>query len=219
MSAAVKVPVQVEARSLVHRYGRRSVLDHLDFQFEAPGVVAVRGVNGAGKSTLLRILAGLLRPTAGVARVVVDGRDVTPLERYRHIGYAGPELAFYPEFTAHENLCFAAETRGLGDPARSATRALERVGLQARGTDRVGALSSGMVQRLRLAFGLLSDPPLLLLDEPGSHLDDQGRSMLTDLVNQERDHRLVMIATNEEREGALADRRVELRGRGLGDPA
>ena len=213
------VPVQVEARGLVHRYGRRPVLDHLDFAFEAPGVVAVRGVNGAGKSTLLRILAGLLRPTAGVARVAVAGREVTPIQRHRHVGYAGPELAFYPELTAHENLRFAAETLGLAGPARHASRALERVGLGARAGDRVQALSSGMVQRLRLAFGLLSDPPLLLLDEPGSHLDDQGRALLTDLVNGERGKRLVMIATNEEREGALADREVELEGRGLGDPA
>jgi ABC-type multidrug transport system ATPase subunit len=211
--------VAVAARDLVHRYGPRTVLDGIGFGFEAPGVVAVRGANGAGKSTLLRIVAGLLRPTAGDLSVKVSGSDVPPLLRHRWVGYAAPDLAFYPEFSARENLGFAAETRGLEEPHRRADVALERVGLAARGDDRVGALSSGMLQRLRLAFALLADPPLLLLDEPGSHMDEEGRAMLTDLVRRERGSRLVMIATNDEREGALADQTVELRGRGLGDPS
>jgi ABC-type multidrug transport system ATPase subunit len=76
-----------------------------------------------------------------------------------------------------------------------------------------------MAQRLRLAFALLDDPPLLLLDEPGNHLDDEGRQALATLIREEGTRRLVMIATNDEREGALAGQRVELGTRGLGDPA
>jgi ABC-type multidrug transport system ATPase subunit len=212
-------PAAVQARDLVHRYGARRVLEHLGFEFEAPLVVAIRGSNGAGKSTLLKIIAGLLRPSAGALNVRIDGREAPPLTRHRWIGYAAPDLSFYPEFTAGENLMFAAETRGLASPPRAAEQALERVGLESRRDDRVSALSSGMLQRLRLAFALLADPPVVLLDEPGSHLDEAGRTMLTDLVGALRADRLVMIATNEEREGALADRKVELAGRGLGDPA
>ena len=216
MSAAAAA---VEARDLIHRYGARRVLEHLAFEFAAPGVVAIRGSNGAGKSTLLKIVAGLLRPSAGALSVQIDGRDTPPLARHRWIGYAAPDLSFYPEFSAGENLVFAAETRGLDAPPRAAQRALEQVGLASRSNDRVAALSSGMLQRLRLAFALLADPPVLLLDEPGSHLDEAGRAMLTDLVGKRRTTHLVMIATNDEREGALADRSVELAGRGLGDPA
>lgn len=211
--------VAIQARDLAHRYGARRVLEHLAFEFDAPGVVAIRGSNGAGKSTLLRIVAGLLRPSAGSLSVRVDGREAPSLARHRWIGYAAPDLSFYPEFTAGENLVFAAETRGLASPLDAAERALGRVGLESRRDDRVSALSSGMLQRLRLAFALLAEPPVLLLDEPGSHLDEAGRAMLTDLVGTLRGTRLVMIATNEEREGALADRKVELTGRGLGDPA
>ena len=209
----------VQARDLVHRYGARRVLEHLAFEFEAPGVVAIRGSNGAGKSTLLKIVAGLLRPSAGALSVRIEGREAPPLTRHRWVGYAAPDLSFYPEFTAGENLVFAAETRGLAAPPRAAERALEQVGLESRRDDRVSALSSGMLQRLRLAFALLADPPVVLLDEPGSHLDEAGRTMLTDLVGALRPTRLVLIATNEEREGALAERKVELAGRGLGDPA
>ena len=76
-----------------------------------------------------------------------------------------------------------------------------------------------MKQRLRLAFALLHHPPVLLLDEPGSHMDEEGRVMLAGLVDRERSAGLVLIATNDEREWNLAERRIELRGRGLGHPA
>lgn len=211
------VAVKVAARDLTHRYGRRPVLDRLSFSFSSPGIVAVRGPNGAGKSTLLRLVAGLLRPTAGEAVVSVEERTMPAAERHRWIGYAGPELAFYPELTAHENLSFAAEARGHARPGDRARAALERVGLASRADERTSTLSSGMVQRLRLGFALLDDPPLLLLDEPGSHLDDEGRATLATVIGQEGSRRLVMIATNDEREGALAGQRVELRARSLGD--
>jgi ABC-type multidrug transport system ATPase subunit len=209
----------VEARALSHRYGHRPVLDRLSFAFEGPGVVAVRGPNGSGKSTLLRLLAGLLRPSHGETALKVAGQEIMPKDRHRWIGYAGPDLSFYPELTALENLSFAAEARGLARPAERGRERLEQVGLGARAEERVNALSSGMAQRLRLAFALLDDPALLLLDEPGSHLDDEGRQGLAALIGDHGTRRLVIIATNDEREGALAGQRVELGTRGLGDPA
>jgi ABC-type multidrug transport system ATPase subunit len=220
MSGASGAPgATLEVRDLAHRYGPRPVLEGLSFSLSSPGVVAVRGATGAGKSTLLRILAGLLRPTAGRTSLRLGGREIEPGVRPRCVGYAGPELAFYPELTARENLGLAVEARGGRDSRSAASAALARVGLGERADDRVGALSSGMLQRLRLAFALLHAPAVLLLDEPGSHLDAEGRAMLADLVADERGRRLVVIATHDDREGSLADRRIELQGRGLGHPA
>jgi len=96
---------------------------------------------------------------------------------------------------------------------------LEQVGLRARADDRADALSSGTRQRLRLAFALLHRPPVLLLDEPGSHLDEEGRALVARLVDEQRARGLVLIATNDEREWKRADRKIELRARDLGDPA
>ena len=206
-----------EARDLAHRYGRRAGLEPLSFTIAGPGAVAVTGPNGAGKSTLLRIAAGLLRANRGESALTVAGRAIPPADRRRWVGYAGPELSFYDELSVHENLAFVAEARGL--PADSAAVALARVGLESRSADRVAALSSGMKQRLRLAFALLHRPPVLLLDEPGGHLDDEGRTTLFGLIDEERRQGLVLIATNDEREWKLAERRIELRGRGLGHPA
>jgi heme exporter protein A len=209
----------VEAQGLEHLYAGRQGLAALSFTLQAPGVAAVTGANGSGKSTLLRLLAGLLQPTAGRSLVTLAGRVVPPAERRTVLGFVSPELAFYEELSCLENLAFAAEARGLRDRAAPALAALERVGLGARARDRVAALSSGMTQRLRLAFALLLRPPLLLLDEPGSHLDEEGRVLVERIVDEEARTGLVVIATNESREWGLAAQRIELRGRGLGRPA
>jgi heme exporter protein A len=218
-AAVVVDALAVEALGLEHLYTGRRGLPALSFALQAPGVVAVTGPNGSGKSTLLRLLAGLLQPTAGRSLVTLAGREVPPAERRAVLGFASPELAFYEELSCLENLAFAAEARGARDRAARASAALERVGLGARARDRVAALSSGMTQRLRLAFALLLRPPLLLLDEPGSHLDEEGRTLVERIVDEEARAGLVVIATNESREWGLAAQRIELRGRGLGHPA
>lgn len=218
-SAARGAVVALEACDLTHRYGRRTGLEPIRFALAAPGVVAITGANGSGKSTLLRIVAGLLRATGGALTLRVEGRAIAAAERRCWVGYAAPDLSFYDELSVEENLVFAAQARGLDAPAACAATALARVGLDSRARDRVEALSSGMQQRLRVAFALLHRPPVLLLDEPGSHMDDEGRATLVGLVEQERRAGLVLIATNDEREWRLAEQRIELRGRGLGHPA
>ena len=207
------------AGALEHRYAGLRGLEPVEFALEGPGIVAVVGANGAGKSTLLRIIAGLLRPSHGSTTCRVDGRAVAPPERRHHVGYASPELHFYAELGVAENLRFAAEARGLADPEADVAAALARVGLERRAGDRVDALSSGMKQRLRLAAALLHRPPLLLLDEAGSHLDEDGRRALESIVADESRRGLVVLATNDEREWRLAERQVRLSGGGLGHPA
>lgn len=208
----------LEAEGLGHVYASGRGLAPVNLDLGGPGVAAVTGPNGSGKSTLLRLLAGLLRPTGGRWRLLQDGREVPPAARRAMLGYSAPELAFYEELTCRENLAFAAAARGLRDGAARAAAALERVGLSACADDRAGALSSGMRQRLRLAFATLHRPPLLLLDEPGSHLDEPGRAVMERIVGEESGHGLVVIATNDDREWGLAERRIELRGHGLGHP-
>jgi ABC-type multidrug transport system ATPase subunit len=219
VSVAVATAVRLAGEGLSHRYGARVALAELSFDIGSPGVVAITGPNGSGKSTLLRVLIGLLRPTGGTTRLERDGAVVAPRQRRLHAGLATPELSFYEEFSAAENLAFAAETHGVRDPRAAVREALDAVGLASRAADRVGELSSGMKQRLRLAFAVLHRPALLMLDEPGSHLDDAGRAVVARLVARHAVHGLVLIATNDPQEMTLAERRIELHGRGLGDPS
>ena len=210
--------IVIEAKAVEHRFAPGRGLESATFGHTGPGCVAVLGPNGAGKSTLLRIIAGLLRPTSGALELAIDGRAVPPAQRRHVVGFASPELCFYDELTVGENLMFVAEARNMADRRVRVRAALQRVGLLERIEDRVASLSSGMKQRLRLAFALLHEPPLLLLDEPGSHLDDAGRAVTEAIVAGHRQTGLVLLATNDERERQLADSRVELRG-GLGHPA
>lgn len=210
---------RIRADAVSHRYGPRVALRPVSFDQASPGVVAVTGENGSGKSTLLRILAGLLRPTAGGTSVEVGGAAVASRERRRHVGLATPELSFYEEFTAAENLLFAAEARGLTNLQEDVQEALLKTGLTPRSGDRVSAFSSGMKQRLRLAFAVLHRPPVLLLDEPGSHLDDEGRAVVERLVLEHASAGLVVVATNDPQEMKLAGSRIQLSGRGLDHPA
>ncbi len=223
MSAAAPpaLAVTVTATALAHHYAPGRGLEAVDFALAAPGVTAITGANGSGKSTLLRIVAGLLRANRGMCEVVVDGHPIPPPHRRTVAGFAAPELAFYDELTVEENLNFAAAARGAhaADAAAAIQAALATTGLEARAHDRVAALSSGLRQRLRLGFAILHRPALLLLDEPGSHLDASGREIVERILEHHRHHGLVLLATNDEREWTLADRRIELRCRGLGDPA
>jgi heme exporter protein A len=218
IATAAATRVRVEARALSHRFGARLALEPQSFVLEG-GIVAVTGPNGSGKTTLLRILAGLLRPGAGAVSVSIDGLDLPAAARRLRVGLVTPELSFYEALTLEENLVFAAEARGLPNPHRAAGAAIERSGLAARAGDRVSALSSGLRQRARLAFASLGDPPLLLLDEPGSHLDEDARAGLEVWIREAAHAGLVLLATNDEREWRIAERRIQLRGRDLGHTA
>jgi ABC-type multidrug transport system ATPase subunit len=157
-------------RGLRRGFGPLRVLDGASGAVERGQVLLVTGGNGAGKSTLLRCLAGLLAPEAGVIELREGAATLEPAARRRRVGYLAPDLAFYAELTAAENLRFYCKLRRV--PTELAADLLERVGVPA---DRLGgALSSGMRQRLRWAWALLGRPAALLLDEPFQNLDGEG---------------------------------------------
>lgn len=218
-ASAAPAAAVLEVVNLSHRYGPSRGLEPVSFSVAAPGVVAVTGPNGSGKSTLLRTLAGLLRPSSGTAQLSVAGIRIPDRDRPRYVGLVSPDLTFYPELSVAENLLFAAEARGLDDSHATVQAALQRVGLEPNACDRAAALSSGMTQRLRVAFALLHRPPVLLLDEPGTHMDEEGRMLVGRIVEQHGKAGLVVLATNDEREWRNAGHRIELRRRGLGNTA
>src|SRR5262249_46794849 len=159
---------------LTKRFESRPVLRSISFALATGKTLALFGANGAGKTTLLRVLATLTKPSSGTA--LVAGHDIaSEAERVRRlIGYVGHLPHVYPELTARENLLFFARMYGLRDGAARTERLLARMGLRAKGDDRVRTLSRGQVQRLALARGTLCDPVVLLLDEPDTGLDEEA---------------------------------------------
>jgi heme exporter protein A len=202
--------MRVEARGLGVRLGGRVVFAELAFDWEGPGVIAVTGANGSGKTTLLKVVAGLLAPGRGSVAWIDGGRALKAHEARARLGLVSPEIALYEDLTARENLAFFAAARGQVLARADGDRWFTRLGLDGRGDDRLASYSSGMKQRMKLAFAMMAHPPLLLLDEPGSNLDDAGRALLAGLVEEAARTALVVVATNDPAEAAWAGLRVEL---------
>ena len=173
----------VETRGLVKRYGELVAVDHVDLTVDRGDIFGYLGPNGAGKTTSLRMLLGLIRPTAGTARLfgrepLVDGARALD-------GVAGfvEEPRFYPYLSGRRNLRLLAD---YDEPVSSSRveEVLELVELRDRAKDRVGGYSHGMRQRLGIAASLLRQPRLLLLDEPTTGLDPAGMRDMRDLVRR-----------------------------------
>ncbi len=196
---------RVELQNVNKRYGQRRVLRKVQAEVSSGQVLVIAGRNGAGKSTLLRIVAGLSRPTSGQVRFFREGRALPAEERRRLTGLVAVDVALYGELTAWENLSFFARVRGRRLTAEEGEALLATVGLAGRAADLVQAYSSGMRQRLKYACALLHGPPFLLLDEPGSNLDEAGRTMVEGIIARQRERGLVVLATNEPREVAYGD--------------
>lgn len=198
------------ARGLGLRFGERVVFRRLDFEVPAGRVAAITGNNGAGKSSLLKIAAGLLRPAVGTlefraADLVFSGAKLPGI-----CGLFAPDAPVYRELTVFENLEFFACVRGV--PGRKSLEAhLEKFALSARREDLAGDLSSGWRARLQLAVATLHHPPVLLLDEPSANLDEAGRALLREVLEQQRQRGLALLATNDARDLELCNLQVELR--------
>jgi len=203
--------LEIVAEKLSRSFDDRPVLRGLDATLRAGERVLVRGPNGSGKTTLLKILAGVLSPSSGRLRVGEGGREWDAGYRRRATGYLAPDLVLYEEFSALENLGFFAKVRGLpADRARDAGL-LDRLGLGTRLHDSLGTLSTGLRQRAKLAYALQASPRILLLDEPGSNLDQVGRDLVAAAVAEYgTEDRLVVIATNDPLEFGLGTRTLEL---------
>jgi len=203
---------RLELQRLGKRYGRLRVFQDISATAQSGQVLVVAGRNGAGKSTLLCIVAGLMRPSSGQVVFSAGDRLLTGDERRRHIGLVAVDVALYGELTGHENLAFFARLRGLRPTLDERERFLAEVGLAGRGDDLVQTYSSGMRQRLKYACAVLHRPALLLLDEPGANLDEAGKSMVEGLIARQREHGLVVLATNDPREMACGDVFIRLEG-------
>ncbi len=200
----------------------------LDVSFAVPRgqFLAIMGASGSGKSTLLGLLAGLDTVTSG--SVVLDGVDITNLRedelarvRGRKIGFVFQSYQLVPTLTAEENILLPAELSGQnGIPRRRAKELLDRVGLSQRAHHYPVQLSGGEQQRVALARAFVTQPPILMADEPTGNLDSANGQHVLDLLvqlNREEKTTLVLV-THDQRLAEYADRILTLRdGRVVSD--
>jgi len=199
-------------------YGDRPALDGVGFELAAGESLIVLGPNGAGKTTLLRVLATLLRPSGGQVRVLGCSLPDEAWKLRGRIGYLGHEPLLYRDLSGRENLRFQARLHGVERATAEARNEdlLRAVGMERRADERVAELSAGMRQRLSICRCVLHQPELLLLDEPDSNLDVEGRDLARALIGTGTGRTRVVVTHEPERHLPEADQVLRL---GIGEAA
>jgi ABC-2 type transport system ATP-binding protein len=183
----------IEVDGLSKTYGPRTVVDHLSFRIPSSAVTGFIGANGAGKTTTMRMLLGLIRPTSGTATVLQHSLDAPELF-LREVGAMIEGPAFYPLHTGRRNLEILARLAGMKPDVNAL---LARVGLGAAAHQMYKEYSLGMKQRLGIAAALLTDPAVLMLDEPTNGLDPEGIRELRTLFRSLADEgRAVVVSSH-----------------------
>lgn len=197
VNAPISRPPLIHVSGLYKRYGRKTVLRGIDMTVGAGQVMALLGDNGAGKSTLLRIISGIIKADRG--EIVLGGVSLKAAgyELRRYIGLVSHAPLLYDSLSAEENLAFFAAMYDLEQPAPRIASVLRDVDLWTRRRDPIRTYSRGMIQRLAIGRAILHNPPVLLLDEPDTGLDQESAQMLHDLIRTlGADNRAILLSTH-----------------------
>ncbi len=209
----------VETNGLTKRFGTLMAVDHLSFEVEEGEVFGLLGPNGAGKTTTVRILACLISPSEGSARVAGYDIGQEPLEVRQVVGVLTENPSLYERLTAYENMDFFAEAYGLSDVQEKRSRIkelLEFFELWERRKDKVATFSKGMKQKLAIARALVHQPPILFLDEPTAGLDPESSKGIRDLMEKlsQREKHTILLCTHHLEDAERLCSRVMIINRG-----
>ncbi|MDM8531176.1 heme ABC exporter ATP-binding protein CcmA [Anaerolineales bacterium HSG25] len=174
----------IELRNISKAFGSRIVLRKVNLTINEGDFVTLMGPNGVGKTTLLHLIATLSKPTAGT--ILINGYDLadSASQLRRFIGVVSHKTLLYDDLTAMQNLSFYAQMYDVVDSSIRIESLLKQVGLWGRQNDLVRTYSRGMQQRLSIARALLHNPPILILDEPDTGLDQHATQQLGDLLTE-----------------------------------
>ncbi len=205
----------IKIQKLVKAFGHRLVLRGVDLTIQEGDFVTLMGANGAGKTTLMHIIATLSKPSGG--RLAIAGYDLaeSASQLRRFIGLVSHKTLLYDDLTADQNLRFYARMYDVPDAPARIELVLNQVGLWGRQHDPVRTYSRGMQQRLAIARSILHNPPILLLDEPDTGLDQHAADMLSDLLRAvDVSQRTILMTTHNLERGLELGDRVLILARG-----
>jgi ABC-type multidrug transport system ATPase subunit len=193
----------IEVKNLTKFFDNHPALDGIDLMVEPGKTLAIFGPNGAGKTTLIKILASIMKPSAG--EVFINGFDIKHnAEDVRsQIGIVSHQTFLYSNLTAYENLLFYSRMYDVADFKQRIYQVVSMVGMQLRMHDRISTLSRGMQQRLSIARCLIHKPSIILLDEPETGLDQQAISMLWGALKEDGVKKRTIVFTSHSLERGL----------------
>jgi lipopolysaccharide export system ATP-binding protein len=209
----------LKVRGLVKTYGRRRVVDGVDFEVSPGEIVGLLGPNGAGKTTTFRMACGMIDPDAG--RVVLAGTDVTAWPMYRRckeggMGYLAQESSVFRKLTVAKNLLGVMEMIGMNRRTRNkrCDELLEQFGIAKLRRSKAISLSGGERRRLEIARSLVSDPQIILLDEPFTGIDPVTIDSIQTVIRDLRDRGIAILITDHQVRETLeiTDRSYVIRG-------
>ncbi|MCE9644378.1 MAG: heme ABC exporter ATP-binding protein CcmA [Chloroflexi bacterium] len=206
----------IEVKTLVKRFGLKTILRGLDFSVKPGEFVALLGPNGAGKTTFLRILATLSRPSLGSVQVAGYSLPNQAAQVRAKLGVVSHMPLLYPDLTAEENLRFYGRMYGIDEMENRITTVLKMVGLEPRRRDLVRTFSRGMQQRLAIGRAVIHDPEVMLFDEPYTGLDQDASEMLDDVLRSvAADGRTVVMTSHDLARAEELATRFDILSRGV----
>ena len=184
----------IETVDLCKFYGNIKAVQDFNFSAQKGEIIALLGPNGAGKSTLMNMITGFLSPTSG--KIFVNGEDISknPLKAKAQIGFLPEGAPIYPDMTVKMFLKYMADLRGASED--DLERAVELAHIQEVLSQRVETLSKGYLRRVGFAQSILSNPPILLLDEPTDGLDPNQKEHMRELIHQMSKDKTILISTH-----------------------
>ena len=200
----------LKAENITKSFGRRLIFKNINFEINNAGTLGISGANGAGKSTLVKIVAGINSPSTGKVIHKYNNKEITFEKLHNFIGFVSPYLVLYEEFSAWENLNLFAEIRNVAFNKEKIEYLFNLFLLFNRKDDLVKTYSSGMKQRLKFIFALMHSPQLIILDEPTSNLDNEGKECVYKIVEKESYENIVLIASNEKSDLQTCNKIIKL---------
>ncbi|MFT4565602.1 MAG: ABC-2 type transport system ATP-binding protein [Saprospiraceae bacterium] len=191
------------------RYTSNWILRNVNYEFSEDHVYAIKGDNGSGKSTLLKMISGLLSPSVGSINYQDVDKKISNEEVYRHVSYWGPYVSLLKNLSVVEMISYYIKNKPLRN-TQSVLEIFHNMNVNVSPKSIAKSLSSGQIQRVGLYLTILSDSSILLLDEPGSYLDQEGKNWYQELLKREQSNRIVIIASNEEGDMRLADKSLTI---------
>ncbi len=196
--------MNIKLSEVSKRYTSEWILRNVNYSFSSGTIYGIKGANGSGKSTLVKMVSGYLSPTVGdISYTNHDGANIDRDDIYKTCSLWGPHVGLIGKLTVEEMVDYFFTFKKLRG-GLSISDFYDRVGLSVKHSQGIASMSSGQTQRLGLGLSILCDSGLLLLDEPGSFLDEPSKAWLQSLLSDYSSDRLVIISSNEPSDLVLA---------------